>query len=42
MDYYDERYGKLFASPLSKFAKDLLQKYRHNDVSINLKLSSSV
>ncbi|MPC18133.1 Tryptase-2 [Portunus trituberculatus] len=31
MDYYDDRYGKLYASPLSKFAKEVLHNYRHKD-----------
>lgn len=34
MDYYDDRYEKLFGNPLSNFARELLSKYRHRDVSI--------
>lgn len=34
MDYYDERYGRLYGNPLSNFARELLSKYRHKDVSI--------
>lgn len=33
MDYYDDRYERLFGNPLSKFARELLRKYRYKDVS---------
>lgn len=31
MDYYDERYGRLYGNPLSTFARELLSKYRPKD-----------
>lgn len=31
VDYYDDGYSKAYGNPLSKFAKELLKKYRHKD-----------